>query len=176
VAAEVALALGAPLDLCFAHKIGAPDNPEFAIGSVAEMGAPYIEEQLIQSMRIPYSYIRREAAFQQAELARRAMNYRGTRRAPEIVGKWVILVDDGVATGSTARAALLAIRGQIPSRLIFATPVASADTIQRLALCADELVVLHAPAVFFSVGEFYDSFLQVSDGEVMGSLLSSVPE
>ena len=88
----------------------------------------------------------------------------------------MILVDDGVATGSTARAALLALRAQIPSRLIFATPVASADTIQRLAACADELVVLHAPAVFFSVGEFYDRFLQVSDGEVMATLLSSVPE
>ena len=176
VAAEVALALGAPLDLCFAHKIGAPDNPEFAIGSVAETGAPHIDEQLIQSMRIPYSYIRAESAYQQEELARRAMHYRGTRPAPEIVGKWVVLVDDGVATGSTARAALLALRAQIPSRLIFATPVASADTIQRLAACADELVVLHAPAVFFSVGEFYDRFLQVSDGEVMATLLSSVPE
>jgi putative phosphoribosyl transferase len=170
VAAEVALALGAPLDLCFAHKIGAPHNPEFAIGSVAETGAPYIEEQIIQSLRIPYSYIREEAAFQQGELVHRARHYRGGRPPPVIEDKWVILIDDGVATGSTAHAALGALRAQKPARLIFATPVAPAESIQRLAIEADELAVLHAPNNFVAVGEFYDRFIQVSDEEVLSFL------
>jgi predicted phosphoribosyltransferase len=170
VAAEVARALGAPLDLCFAHKIGAPDNPEFAVGSVAETGPPYIEEQLIHSLRIPFSYIRDEAAFQQEDLARRARHYRGTRPPPVIEDKWVVLIDDGVATGSTARAALHAVRARKPARLIFATPVAPADALRRLAVDSDELAVLHAPNVFFAVGEFYDRFPQVPDEEVIALL------
>jgi predicted phosphoribosyltransferase len=172
VAAEVARALGAPLDLCFAHKIGAPHNPEFAIGSVAETGAPYIDGQAALSLRIPYSYIQEEAAIQQADLARRAMRYRGSRPPPVIAGKCVILIDDGVATGSTAHAALLALRGRNPSRLIFAAPVAAAETLQRLAADADELAILDAPRAFCAVGEFYDRFPQVSDEEVV-SLLAS---
>lgn len=173
VAAEVARALDAPLDLCLAHKIGAPDNPELAVGSVAESGPPYIEEQTIHALRVPYSYIREEAAFQQEELARRARHYRGVRPQAAIENKWVILVDDGVATGSTAHAALCALRAHKPARLIFAAPVAAADTIQRLAVDADELVVPHAPNVFFSVGEFYDRFIQVSDDEVIRCLAAA---
>jgi predicted phosphoribosyltransferase len=175
VAAEVARALGAPLDLCFAHKIGAPNNPEFAIGSVAESGPPYIEEQVIHSLRIPYAYIREEAAFQQEDLARRARHYRGTRPAPVIEDRWVVLIDDGVATGSTAHAALQALRGRNPARLIFGAPVASAEAVQRLAVDADELVILHAPAIFFAVAEFYDRFPQVSDEEVMALLKNPPP-
>jgi predicted phosphoribosyltransferase len=173
VAAEVARILGAPLDLCFAHKISAPDNPEFAIGSVAETGPPYIEESVIQSLRVPFSYVRQEATFRQNEMARLARHYRAGRPAAEVTFKCVILVDDGVATGSTARAALQSIRARVPARLIFATPVAAADTIARLAVDADELAVLHAPAVFFAVGEFYDNFLQVPDEEVIALLKAS---
>ena len=170
VAAEVARVLGAPLDLCFAHKIGAPDNPEFAIGSVAETGAPYIEEQIIHSLRVPYSYILEEAAFQQEDIARRARQYRGGRPPPVIEDKWVVLIDDGVATGSTAHAALSALRARKPARLIFGTPVAAAESVQRLAVEADELAVLHAPNNFVAVGEFYDRFFQVSDEEVLSFL------
>jgi len=170
VAAEVVRALEAPLDLCFAHKIGAPNNPEFAVGSVAETGPPYLEERIIQSLRIPFSYLQSEAAFQQEDLARRARHYRGTRPPPVIEDKCVILIDDGVATGSTAHAALHALRARNPARLIFATPVAPADAVQRLAADADELAILHAPGVFFAVGEFYDRFLQVSDAEVIALL------
>lgn len=174
VAAEVARGLGAPLDLCFAHKIGAPHNPELAIGSVAETGPPYLEEQIIHSLRIPFSYIREEAAIQQADLARRARQYRDSRQPAVIADKCVVLVDDGVATGSTAHAALKALRGGSPARLIFATPVAAADTIQRLAVDADELAILHTPHAFFAVGEFYDRFPQISDEEV-ASLLRNSP-
>jgi predicted phosphoribosyltransferase len=174
VAAEVARALGAPLDLCFAHKIGAPSNPEYAIGSVAETGPPYVAEPAVQALRVPFSYVREEAAIQQAELVRRARFYRGSRPAPVIEGKWVILIDDGVATGSTAHAALMALRGQKPARLIFATPVAAADTVQRLAAETDELAVLYAPEGFTAVGEFYDQFAQVSDEEVLGLLGDSL--
>jgi predicted phosphoribosyltransferase len=175
VAAEVARALDAPLDLCFAHKIGAPDNPEFAIGSVAESGPPYIEEQLVQSMRIPFTYIREQTAFQQEDLARRARHYRGTRPPPAIRDKSVVLIDDGVATGSTAHAALHALRALKPARLIFAAPVAPADAVHRLARDADKVVVLHTPGVFFAVGEFYDRFPQVSDEEVISLLKVAQP-
>jgi predicted phosphoribosyltransferase len=175
VAAEVARILNAPLDLYFAHKISAPDNPEYAVGSVAETGPPYVEEQVIQNLRIPFSYVREEAAFQQAALARRSRFYRGDRPGPPIEGKCVILVDDGVATGFTAHAALQSLRNRIPARLVFATPVAAADSVQRLAIDADELAILHAPAIFFAVGDFYDEFLQVSDDEVIALLKNSVP-
>jgi putative phosphoribosyl transferase len=175
VAAEVARALNAPLDLWFAHKIGAPDNQEFAIGAVAETGPPYIEEQIIHSLRIPYAYIRDEAAFQQGNLAHRARYYRGTRPPPVIEGKWVVLIDDGVATGSTAHAALHALRSLKPARLIFAVPVASADAVRRLALDADDLAILHTPGAFTAVGEYYDRFPQVSDEEVIAVLKSSSP-
>ena len=175
VAAEVARVLDAPLDLCFAHKIGAPNNPELAIGAVAETGPPYIEEQTVHSLRVPYSYVREEAAYQQQDLARRAAQYRGGRPAPVIQDKWVILIDDGVATGSTAHAALRTLRAQRPARLIFATPVVPADHVQRLAVAADELAILHAPAIFFAVADFYDRFLQVTDDEVLSLLNHSAP-
>jgi putative phosphoribosyl transferase len=170
VAAEVAEALGAPLDLCFAHKIGAPHNPEFAIGSIAETGPPYVGEEAVRALNIPFSYVREEAALQQADLARRARFYRGTRPAPVVEGKCVILIDDGVATGSTARAALFALRGQKPARLIFAAPVAAADTVQQLAEDTDELAILYAPQGFTAVGEFYERFPQVTDEEVVALL------
>jgi predicted phosphoribosyltransferase len=175
VAAEVARALNAPLDLCFAHKIGAPHNPEFAVGSVAEAGPPYIDEQLVQSLRIPFSYMREQTAFQQEALARRARHYRGMRLPPLVEDKCVILIDDGIATGSTARAALFALRARKPARLVFAAPVAPADAVRRLGPDADELVVIHTPAAFFAVGEFYDRFPQVSDEEVIALLKSAPP-
>jgi len=99
VAAEVARALGAPMDVFFAHKIGAPNNPEYAIGSVTEVGAPYIDEAAIQALRVPFSYIKEETAFQQRELAGRALRYRGGREAMGVAGKRVILVDDGWPRG-----------------------------------------------------------------------------
>jgi len=175
VAAEVAHALGAPLDLCFAHKIGSPGNPEFAIGSVTETGPPHIEEQVIRKLRIPFSYIKEEAAIQQADLARRARYYRGSRPPPVVAEKFVILIDDGVATGVTAHAALRALRERNPARLIFAAPVAASDTVQRLAADADDLVILHAPSAFFAVGEFYEHFSQVSDEDVLALLQNSLP-
>jgi putative phosphoribosyl transferase len=126
-------------------------------------------------MRIPFSYIREQAAYQQEDLARRARHYRGTRPPPVIEDKWVVLIDDGVATGSTARAALHALRARKPARLIFAAPVAPVSAVQRLAPDADELAVLHTPGVFFAVGEFYDRFSQVSDEEVIALLKGTPP-
>jgi len=175
VAAEVARFLDAPLDLCFAHKIGAPNNPEFAIGSVTETGGFHVDEQATQALRVPFSYIREEAAIQQVEMARRAAFYRESRPPAPIAGKWVILIDDGVATGATAHAALFGLRKQNPARLVFATPVAAADSIQRLAGDADELKILHAPPGFGAVADFYDRFPQVSDAEVVALLKSLRP-
>jgi len=175
VGAEVALGLNAPLDLWFAHKIGAPGNPEFAIGSVAETGPPHIEERAVQSLRVPFSYIREEAAIQQADLARRARYYRGGRPPAMIEGKCVVLVDDGVATGSTAHAAIKALRARNPARVVFAAPIVAADALQRLASDADDLVALDAPRGFTAVGQFYDHFTQVSDEEVLSLLAASHP-
>jgi putative phosphoribosyl transferase len=170
VGAEVARALGAPMDVFFAHKIGAPNNPEYAIGSVTEVGAPYIDEAAIQALRVPFSYIKEETAFQKRELAGRALRYRGGREAMGVAGKRVILVDDGVATGSTAHAALAAVRAQLPKWLIFATPVAAAESVQRLASDADELAILHTARGLSAVGEYYDRFGQVQDAEVIALL------
>jgi putative phosphoribosyl transferase len=173
VAAEVALALNAPMDVFFSHKIGAPDNPELAIAAVAETGPPFIEESVIHSLRIPFSYVRQEAAYQQKEMARQAELYRSGNPAIPIETRWVVLIDDGVATGSTAHAALQSIRNRIPARLIFATPVAAADTVRRLAMDADDLVILQAPTAFFAVGEFYEEFLQVPDSEVISLMTAA---
>jgi len=175
VAAMVARALGAPLDLCFAHKIGAPHNPEFALGAVAETGPPYLDLQSIASLHIPSPWILDEAARQQSNLARIALQYRRDTPPPTVTARSIILIDDGAATGATALAALHALRVQSPSRLIFATPVAPPDTAQRLSLAADEAVILHTPRSFSAVGEFYDSFPQVSDAEVL-SLLHQTPD
>ena len=170
VAAEAARALDAPLDLCFAHKIGAPDNPEFAIGAVSEAGAPFIREEIVQSLRIPYARVLEEAAFQQAELARKARAYRGQRQPPDIEGKRIILIDDGAATGATALAALRALRARKPASLIFAAPVASAEAAQLLAAEAGELVILRTPALFGAVADYYRHFEQVSDAGVIALL------
>lgn len=167
VACEVAQALGAPLDLWFAHKIGAPGNPEFAIGSVAATGEIDVDPYAAGTLHVPREYIEAEAEKERARIARRMEQYRGGLPPLNVTGRTVVLVDDGLATGSTARAALRSLRQAAPAELILAVPVAPPETRARLASLADKVVVLSLPVSFSAVGQFYEEFGQTSDEEVI---------
>jgi putative phosphoribosyl transferase len=170
VAAEVARALNAPLDIFIAHKIGAPFNPELAIGALTSNGDVLLDEDLIDELRLHHDEIRREVESQRGEIARRLALFRKERPPLEVAGKTVVLVDDGVATGSTVLAALRALRKQSPGRLILAIPVGPAETVARLARECDEMVVLATPEPFWAVGRFYLSFDQTEDVQVVDLL------
>jgi predicted phosphoribosyltransferase len=155
------------------RKIGAPGNPEFAIGAVAGDGTAILDEEVIHELGIPDDYIAAETERQLAEITRRMVAYRGNRPQPPIEGQTVILVDDGVATGSTVRASLLALRKRNPGRLILAVPVGPPATIKKLRSLADEVVVLATPKSFWAVGRFYQSFEQTTDEQVVELLEQS---
>ncbi len=167
---EVARALGAPLDVFVTRKIGAPENPEFAIGAVASDGTLILDEQVVEQLGIPDEYVAAETEHQLMEIERRMAVYRGDRPPPQVEGRTVILVDDGVATGSTVRASLRALRKRKPGRLILAVPVGPPRTIEELRALADDVVVLATPEPFWAVGRFYLSFEQTSDDEVVALL------
>lgn len=176
VARQVACALSAPLDVCLTHKLGAPDNPELAIGAVAEGGQVVLDQPLIDSLWISPGYIKAESERQRQELERRAKAYRGDRPASQITNRTVIVIDDGLATGSTMIAALEALDAQAPASLIAAIPVAAPEAIRRLAHKADRIECLVSPHPFWAVGAFYDRFEQVSDEEVIELLRTSSAE
>jgi len=167
VAAEVARALGAPLDVAITRKVGAPGNPEFAIGAVSEGEGQVLDREIIRRMRISEAYVEQEVARQRAELQRRLNLYRGGREPIALEGKTVLLVDDGIATGATILATIQTLRAQRPRRIVLAVPVAPPDALERLALEADEVVCPHVPTFFLSVGAFYQRFDQTSDEEVI---------
>jgi len=167
VAAQVARALNAPLDIFIAHKIGAPFNPELAIGALTSSGELVRDEDLIDELRLSEKDIAREVEYQRGEIARRLALFRGKLSPLDVAEKTVVLVDDGVATGSTVLAALRALRKQSPARLILAIPVGPADTVARLARECDQTVVLATPEPFWAVGRFYFRFDQTSDAEVI---------
>jgi len=165
-AAEIAAALGLPLDIIISRKLGAPGNPEFAIGAVAEGGEPYLNEEGIAASGATPGYVAQEIARQRAEIARRQDRFRNGRALSFPDGSTVIVVDDGVATGSTVFAAIRALRQIGPARLVLAIPVAPPETVAVLRGMVDELVVLATPMIFWAVGSFYERFDQVSDDEV----------
>lgn len=167
VAYHVAVALAAELDVCLTHKLGAPDNPELAIGAVAEDGTTVLDEQLIRMLYISDEYVQAEAGRQRAELARRARLYRGDRPSPAVHQRTVIVVDDGVATGATMAASLQTLTARQPATLVAAVPVASPEAIERLRAAANRTVCLLTPKFFWAVGAFYSNFAQVSDQEVI---------
>ena len=173
VAAEIARALGAPLDVFIARKLGAPHNPELAVGAVASSGEVVIDQHLIAAMGVPQSYLEAEIERQRAEIQRRMRAYRGDRPAPGFKDKKVILTDDGVATGATMRAAIQALKSSELGELIVALPVGPRDTIQELADTVDRMVCLHTPVLFWAVGGFYAQFDQTSDAEVIQLLQGS---
>jgi putative phosphoribosyl transferase len=173
VARQVARTLGAPLDVCLTHKLGAPDNPELAIGALAEGGQVVLDQDLIESLWLPPGYIKAESERQRKELERRAQVYRRDRPPPQATNHTVIVVDDGLATGSTMVAALQALSVQAPKSLIAAIPVAPPEAIQRLAKWADRVECLLSPRPFWAVGAFYERFEQVSDEQVIELLRTS---
>lgn len=172
---EVAKALGAPLDVYITRKIGAPYNPELALGAVASDGTVFLDEALIQQMGVPESFVEREKEHQRKEIERRMEKYRGSRPPIDLAGKTVVLVDDGVATGATTLATIQALRKHEVKWLILAIPVAPPDTVARLEKEVDQLICLLTPEFFWAVGAFYQVFDQTSDEEVIRLLHSAAP-
>jgi putative phosphoribosyl transferase len=169
VAFEVARALRAPLDLIFVRKIGAPSHAEFGLGAIVDGAHPQVvlNEEAVDRLHVPPRYIREETERQLREIERRREHYLAGRRPLDVAGRVTIVVDDGIATGGTARAALKGLSRARPACLILAVPVAPQDTLARLASEADEVVCLRTPEPFYAVGEHYDDFSQTSDREVM---------
>ncbi|MFQ5946028.1 MAG: phosphoribosyltransferase, partial [Anaerolineae bacterium] len=158
VAHEIANNLQAPLDLYITRKIGAPQNPELAIGAVASDGTRVVDETLLQTLGVSESYLEEESERQREEIARRMEAYRGDSKAPGLKGRPVILVDDGIATGATTGATIEALRKAGPSELVLAVPVGPRETLERLEPKVDTLICLHRPRTFWAVGSFYLNF------------------
>jgi len=166
VAYEVALALGAPLDVFLVRKLGVPGHEELAMSAIASGGVRVLNEELVADLRIPRDRVEAVVAREEAELLRRDRLYRGDRPPPEVQGKTVILVDDGLATGSTMRAAAQALRNQDPAKIVAAVPVAAQSTCESLHDVVDEVVCELTPPDFYAVGLWYADFSPTSDDEV----------
>ena len=166
VAAAIADRIGGELDVLVAHKLGAPGNPEYAIGAVAEDGTTVVDETLVERLGISPDYVEAEQLRQQEEVARRAGTLRGDGPI-SLSGRVCVVVDDGVATGATLEASLRLVGRADPKQVIAAIPVGPPDTIQRLAAIVDVVVCPLQPASFFAVGAWYDDFSQVSERTVV---------
>jgi putative phosphoribosyl transferase len=166
IAFEVATALRAPLDVFVLRKLGVPGREEFAFGAIASGGVRILDRRTIEGLGITGLDIQRVTRAEEQELERRERAYRGGRPPLDVSGLTVILVDDGIATGSSMRAAIRALRQMKPARIVIAVPVAPPSTCSQLQFEADELVCLEMPEPFYGVGQFYDDFSQVSDEEV----------
>jgi putative phosphoribosyl transferase len=172
VAAEIARALAAPLDVAFVRKIGAPEQPELAVGAIADGEEPEIvlNHKLVRALDLSEAYIRAQAALELGAIEQRRRHYAALRPAADVAGRAVVVVDDGVATGMTMQAALRHVKRRKPARLIAAAPIASREAVSLLKREADTVVVLGNPRRFGSVGSFYRDFGQVSDEEVAALL------
>jgi putative phosphoribosyl transferase len=164
---EISRALEAPLDVFVSRKLGAPGQPEFGIGAVAAGGVRVLNEDVLSRLGIPDDYVEQITARETAEVERRLRYFRGERPEPDVGGRTAILVDDGLATGVTARAAVEALRSSGPQRLILAAPVCAAQTAQLLGPEVDELVCLESPSDLGAIGFWYKNFEQTSDEEVV---------
>jgi putative phosphoribosyl transferase len=166
VAAEVARALHAELDVLVSRKLGSPLSPELAIGAVTANGDTFLNQDVIDQLRVSDAYLASVTASEQAEARRREVRFRGARPAPRVASRTVILVDDGLATGATMRAAVRSVRQQRPGRLIVAVPVGPRDACAALRREADQVVCIYEPDYFDAVGSYYADFRQVEDTEV----------
>ncbi len=166
VAFEVAEALHAPLDVFIVRKLGVPGHEELAMGAIATGGFRVLNEDVVHGLRIPSYVIDQVTAHELQELARREREYRDDRPPPDVRDKTVILVDDGLATGSTMRAAAMALRQQHPARIVVAVPVASPEACDELRSEVDNIVCATTPTPFYGVGAWYQDFAQTTDEEV----------
>jgi erythromycin esterase-like protein/predicted phosphoribosyltransferase len=173
VAAEVAAALSAPLDVFLVRKLGVPGHPELAMGAIAAGGVEVLSDDLIRELGIPRSVVQQVAVRERLELERRDRAYRGGRQPPAVAGRTIVLVDDGLATGSTMQAAVLALRPLRPAAIVVAAPVGARETCERLARHADRVVCVAMPEPFQAVGLWYRDFGQTSDEEVARLLAAS---
>jgi putative phosphoribosyl transferase len=171
---EVARALGAPLDVFLVRKLGVPGHEELALGAIATGGIRVLNRDLLQRLGIPARVVESIVAKELREIERRERAYRDDRPAPDVAGRTVILVDDGLATGSTMLAAIHALRQQDPGRIVVAVPVADADVCHGLRAVADEVICLFTPHPMRAVGLWYDDFSQTSDDEVRELLAAHV--
>ncbi|HEX7243093.1 MAG TPA: phosphoribosyltransferase [Longimicrobiaceae bacterium] len=163
---EVARALGAPLDVMVVRKLGVPGHEEVAMGAVAGGGVRVLNREVVRMLRIPPRLIDEETRRERAEVERRERAYRGDRPAPAVRGRTVLLVDDGIATGSTVQAAVAALRTQGPARIVVATPTAPTSTCRTLRREVDEVVCLSTPEPFSATSLSYAEFPQLTDGQV----------
>ncbi len=167
VARPVADRLDAPLDVVVASKIGAPNNPEYAIGAVASNGATWLNDKAIAQLGVSRDYVDRQREREMETAREKTERYRGTPDPPDLAGKHVVVVDDGIATGATARACLRLVRDLEPASVVLAVPVSSPSALRDLRGEADAVVTVDAPPGFRAVGQFYRRFGQVTDEEAM---------
>jgi putative phosphoribosyl transferase len=170
VAYEVARRLRAPMDILMVRKLGVPGHEELAMGAIASGGVCYLDHALIAQLRIPQADVDTEIAWETHELERREKLLRGTGPRRDLAGKTIIVVDDGVATGSTMRAAVEALRKSLPARVIVAAPAWAATAYEHFGLLADEAVGVTVSDAFYSVGQWYEDFSEVSDDDVRNLL------
>jgi putative phosphoribosyl transferase len=173
---EISRTLHLPLDVFITRKLGTPDNPEYAIGAVSETGAIYLNPEAVDAFNLSHDDLEGLIQAQRREIARRQALYRQGRRVPVLADRTVILVDDGIATGSTFFATIEAVTELSPRRLIAAIPVGPRETLARVKSLVDELIVLEVPDHFSAVGEAYQDFTQVEDEQVVALLKSAQDE
>ncbi len=173
---EIARNLNLPLDITVPRKIGAPDNPELAIGAIAEDGVVLLDENMVNYLHVPEGYIKSESENQRLEIERRLKMYRGDVPRPNLKNRDVVIVDDGIATGATMKAAMASVRKSGAKRIIVAVPVGPESTIRELERQADVVVCLYTPDSFYAIGEFYENFAQTEDERVKDLLEHSMPK
>jgi putative phosphoribosyl transferase len=175
LAFEAARALGAPLDVIVVRKVGVPFQPELAMGAIGEGGVRIVNEEVVRMIGVSAAEFDAAEAREREELDRRAARFRGARERVLLTGRTALIVDDGIATGSTVRAACKVARAQGAARIVVATPVAAPHTVADLSDDADEVIALYTPEQFFAIGQFYEDFAQTSDDEVV-RLLAAKPD
>lgn len=166
VGRQIAEVFSCPLDVIVTKKIGAPGNPELAIGAVGVTGEPVVDEGLAKRVGADENYLQSQVACLKSEVLRRIEEYRGGQPLIDLKGRVVVITDDGAATGSTMQAAIEVLRQENPQKIIVAVPVISREALSKVEGLADEVIYLEAPDLFFAVGQFYQEFEQVSDEEV----------